>query len=192
MQTNTFQGVIVTDTVRSFYIFSFTCGEIQWSGQGFETAIIGYNSNGNYFYNHPANGLPDIGRIVSCTRYMIPDRGTMTQQIFEQMGAPSGACPADTAIQMAKELCHNIANLDDASFTNINTLRDRNDESWTVLSKCPPTRVQLEISTEFNSFSSQAGDCYRSKNTFVPTAISGNPLIRPYEFVSVCCYERNG
>ncbi len=74
-QTNTFQGVLVTNTTASFYGFSYGCGDLQWSGQGFETAIVGYNSHADYFFNHPANGIPDIGQIVSCTRQIIPTGG---------------------------------------------------------------------------------------------------------------------
>ena len=177
--------------MRSFYIFSFTCGEIEWSGQGSETAIVGYNSNGDYFANHPANGFPDIGRIISCTRYMIPNRGRRKRQaIGQEIQMPSGECPADPAVQMAKRECVSIAMSDDASFMDISTLRDANGGDITTLSKCPPTKAQLGISTEFEPFTVQTGDCHRSKNTFDPS-LKGSGLQRPYIFISVCCYDAN-
>ena len=188
MQTNTFQGAIITDTVRSFYVFSFTCGEIQWSGQGSETAIVGYNSGGNFFNNHPANGLPDIGQIISCTRYMIPNiRRRRKRQIVQRNGSPSGECPADAATQMAKGLCLAIAAADNTAFRDVNNdLRDSNGSRWNAtLPKCPPTGIKLDLSPEFEPFSLQTGDCHRSKNTFIPSGVEG------YVFVSICCYDMN-
>ena len=185
VQINTFQGAIITDTIQSYYVFSFTCGAIEWSGQGPETAVVGYNSNGEFFLNHPANGFPDIGRIVSCTKYLIPEG---EQEI---LGAPSGKCPADAAMQDEKQLCRDTAQADDGSFVDIDELEDSNMQTWRTLSQCPPTRAHLQISTEFEPFPLQTGDCYRSRNTFVPS-LSSNSLLRPYEFVSVCCYDTIG
>ena len=188
MQTNTFQGVLITDTIQSYYVFSFTCGEINWSGQGSETAIVGYNSKGDFFLNHPANGFADIGRIISCTRYMIPEGGRKKRQTGNTAGAPSGTCPADLATQEAKQICRLIAEADDESFENIDLLEDNNGQTWQILSQCPPTKSQLAISTEFEPFCCQEGDCYRSKNAFEPQ----NTNIRQFEFISVCCYDAIG
>ena len=102
----------------------------------------------------------------------------------------SGECPADPVTQQEKERCIFWASIDDSSFTDIEDLRDSQHQSWTSLPECPPTKPQLAISTEFDPFQHQEGDCYRSKNTFVP--VHGGTLQRPYEFVSVCCYGGNG
>ena len=150
---------------------------------------MGYNSKGDFFLNHPANGFADVGRIISCTRYMIPEGGRKKRQTGNTEGAPSGVFPADRATQEAKSLCRDFADSDDASFQDIDALKDNNDLTWQSLSQCPPTKAQLEISTEFEPFPHQGDSCYRSKNTFKP--LSRN-FQRPYEFVSVCCYERFG
>ena len=189
MQTNTFQGVIITDTVRSFYVFNFTCGEIQWSGQGSETAIVGYNSNGDYFNNHPANGFPDIGRIISCTRYIIPNRRRMKRETLiiqrnDTTSGTSGECPTDQATQFAKRQCRNIAMFDNSTFTDVDDLRSTNGNRWNAtLPKCPPTGLKLDLSPEFEPFPLQGGDCHRSKNRFIPSGAEG------YVFVSICCYD---
>lgn len=146
---------------------------------------MGYNSEGNFFANHPANGFPNVGRIISCTRYMITNGGRGKRQAtpVQEIQRPSGGCPADPALQMAKQRCIDIAGFDDGLFMDINTLRDVNGDNVTILSKCPTTKAQLLISTEFIEFSVQAGDCHKSRNSF---------RSRAYNFVSVCCYDTNG
>ena len=152
---------------------------------------MGYNSKGDFFLNHPANGFADVGRIISCTRYMVPEGGRKKRQTGNTAGPPSGECPADLATQEAKQICSLIAEADDESFENIDLLEDDNGQTWQILSQCPPTRAQLEISTEFDPFCCQDDDCYRSRNTFEPSII-GNRLQRPFEFISVCCYNAIG
>ena len=161
---------------------------MEWSGQGSETAVMGYNSNGNYFLNHPANGFPDIGRIISCTMYLIPDDREKRQATTVEV-PPSGECPADPEAQGQKQLCRQFADADDNLIKNIDTLTNSEDQNWQILSKCPATKSQLEISTEFRVFAQQTGDCFRSKNAFVPSLDS---LQTHHEFVSVCCYDTIG
>ena len=190
-QTNTFQGVIITDSVHTYYVFSFTCGEIEWSGQGFETAIVGYNSNGDYFINHPTNGFSDIGEIISCTIHTLSEgRRKKRQNVMNPDGTiPAGECPADQAIQERKQSCIELALSDDFFIENFDDLKDFNNQDWTILSKCPQTKDKLIISPEFKPFLLQTSDCHRSKKPFVP----GGSVQRHYEFVSVCCYnEING
>ena len=174
MQTNRFQGIIITDTVHSYCIFSYACGDIQWSGHGSETAIVGYNSHGKY-KNHPANGLADIGRIISCRRREC--------RILYSL-------PANEDLQTAKSECTRMANDDDRNFQNIANLRNANNERFVaILPRCPPTQAQVLLSSEFMPFTAQDGDCYRSYNTFMPRPVDvdGNIL----HFVSVCCYDTN-
>ena len=53
---------------RSYGIFTYGCGDIQWSsttnGQG---AVIGYNAAASYFFNHRSSGYIFVGNSVSCT-----------------------------------------------------------------------------------------------------------------------------
>ena len=191
MQTNTYQAIIVTNTTQSYYIFSFTCGNIQWSGLGFETAIFGYNSHGDYFSNHPANGFADIGEIVSCTRQIIPARRRKKRQNAMVDGALANLIPANPQVRMNVARCNGIADFDDVNIPdieNIVLLDGRMEDPLSQVPHCPPTRAQIDISTLFESFPEKPGDCFRSRNVYEP---EGQDLQRLYVFVSVCCYDSN-
>ena len=58
----------MTDTFHTYAVFTYKCGDMQWSGlnqnQG---AVIGFDAEGNYFGNHPLSGSSSIGEAVSCT-----------------------------------------------------------------------------------------------------------------------------
>ena len=49
MQTNTYQGVLVTDGTTSYAVFIYQCGLMGWSGY----ASIGYYAVGNFSQDHP-------------------------------------------------------------------------------------------------------------------------------------------
>ena len=53
IQNNTFQAIVITDGTRSYSVFTYKCGELQWSYNG---PTIGYNAGGAYFKNHPNTG----------------------------------------------------------------------------------------------------------------------------------------
>ena len=48
-QTNTFQGIVTTDHMRSFTVFSYKCGDIRFSN----SATIGFTAGDVLFANHP-------------------------------------------------------------------------------------------------------------------------------------------
>ena len=176
LQTNTFQGVITTDVIRSYSVFTYVCEEMEWSGQN---ATVGYNSNGDYYDNNPGNGLPDIAQIISCT---IPEDGRKKRQIV-QNGGQASPLPLNFTMAQAMKQCTDIAVVDDISIMNISQLMLYNE-----LPECPSTRTRLGISTEFEVFTPQQGDCHRSivmTDTVTPTS---NKRIN---FVTVCCYADN-
>lgn len=189
LQTNTFQGVIISNSVQSYYVFSYTCGAIQWSGLGDETAVVGFNFNADYFDNHIANSLPDIGHIMSCTRQSIIPGFVQSRQLSPGMiGGSSGRIP----ILETLALCDTFANADDASIASIDQLRDVNgSDIASKLPSCPPQAHNIMITPHnFSLFSTQStGNCYRSNKTFVPI---GSELQGNYKFVSVCCYSHYG
>lgn len=187
MQTNTYQAVIVTDAIHSYYIFTFICGDIQWSGLGFETAIVGYNSNGDYFSNHPANGFPEIGEIVSCTRRIVFRRRRKRQQI-ENDGSLVNEMPANEEIQMNINICLNL------DLPEINMIRDGNGDIvnlLNVLPRCPRLQNEVNRRTEFVVFE-EGNDCFRSTPSFTPNFERNPQFVETVEFVSVCCYDNSG
>lgn len=59
-QTNTFQGIIITDGNQSYALFTYFCGLLSRSDGG----TIGFNSDGNYFRNHPLSGSPRLSEVA--------------------------------------------------------------------------------------------------------------------------------
>ena len=62
MQTNTFQCILVTDNIRSYAIFLYADGLIQWPSSG---AQVGFNAGDNMTYvNVPGSQTPNILNIT--------------------------------------------------------------------------------------------------------------------------------
>ena len=148
---------------------------MEWSGQN---ATVGYNSNGDYYDNDLANGLPNIAQIISCT---IPEGGRRKRQTG-QNGGQARQLPFNLTLAEALNCCMKIADIDDNSLMNISRLMLDSQ-----LPECPSTRTRLDISTEFELFTPQQGDCHRSKAMTDTTASD-----KIFNFVTVCCYAENG
>ena len=52
VQTNTFQGIVITNGYQSFTVFTYHCGMMQWSGN----AAIGFKANSGLFKIHELSG----------------------------------------------------------------------------------------------------------------------------------------
>ena len=54
MQFNTYQAIAITDGSQSYAVYTYRCGDLQWSGG----ATIGFNGGpvGNLYANHPLSG----------------------------------------------------------------------------------------------------------------------------------------
>ena len=60
-QTNTFQGILVTDFITSYAIFIYRCGDLNFSNG----ATIGFNTRDGLFANHAAT-LRGNARSIAC------------------------------------------------------------------------------------------------------------------------------
>lgn len=60
MQTNTFQGIVITNGYQSFTIFTYRCGSLQWSGD----AVIGFKVNDELYEIHELSG--NNGSSIAC------------------------------------------------------------------------------------------------------------------------------
>ena len=49
-QSNTYQGILITDGTHSFAVFIYQCGLLEWSGS--DPATVGYYGDGNFYENH--------------------------------------------------------------------------------------------------------------------------------------------
>jgi hypothetical protein len=64
VQTNSYQGLVITDGRDSFAVFTYQCGAMTWSGN----ATIGFNAGGSQYENHPLSGS-SITRSIACMNY---------------------------------------------------------------------------------------------------------------------------
>ena len=64
IQTNSYQGIVITDGTDSFAVFTYQCGAMTWSGN----ATIGFNAGGSQFENHPLSGS-SIAQSIGCMNY---------------------------------------------------------------------------------------------------------------------------
>ena len=57
--------MVITDGSRSYAVFLYKCGLLQWSGLDnfYRHAVIGYNMNGQ-FINHPRAGMSAVRNVV--------------------------------------------------------------------------------------------------------------------------------
>ena len=65
-QTNTYQGVVVTDGQFSYSLFIYNCDLLTWSGG----ATIGFNADGIFYENHKISQSTNV-RNVACLN--LPD-----------------------------------------------------------------------------------------------------------------------
>ena len=57
LQTNTYQGILITDGYQSFAVFTYQCGLLQWHGG----ASIGFNGDeGKFYQNYHAADIDDV------------------------------------------------------------------------------------------------------------------------------------
>lgn len=59
-QTNSFQGILVTDGYQSYTIFLYRCGELEWPGD----STIGFIANEEFYYNHRLSGTREANDIA--------------------------------------------------------------------------------------------------------------------------------
>ena len=88
LQTNSFQGVVVTDGQQTFVVFTYNCNMLQWSGRPSAEAVIGVNVGvgieGNFppFQNQPLSGRSEVPT-VACLNI---DRGIVWTDVVFKIG----------------------------------------------------------------------------------------------------------
>ena len=59
-QGNSFQAVLLTDGAKSYAVFTYNCGDLDWSN----AATIGFNTPADYRFNHPVSGTDFVDEIA--------------------------------------------------------------------------------------------------------------------------------
>jgi len=60
LQTNTYQGIVVTNGDQSYALFTYRCGQLGWSGG----ATIGFSAAGDFYYNYKMSGTSSVKNVA--------------------------------------------------------------------------------------------------------------------------------
>ena len=62
VQTNTFQGIVITDGATTFAVFTYKCMDLNWARV---PLVIGFSAAGDFFENHDFTGSVDA-HLLDC------------------------------------------------------------------------------------------------------------------------------
>eukprot|EP00731_Ephydatia_muelleri_P037202 Em0418g1a len=62
--TNTYQAIVITDTIQSYAIFTYNCQLLQWVQSQFNYAVVGFNAGGTDYTNYNFSTTAQIGGIA--------------------------------------------------------------------------------------------------------------------------------
>ena len=79
MQENNFQVVLAIDGIQSFAVFTYKCGELNWSHN---RASIGFSASSSVFANHRLSRLLNVNDIA-CLESPSPPWSNVVYQIDE-------------------------------------------------------------------------------------------------------------
>ena len=162
----------MTNFTHTYAVFTYLCGDMQWSSVGENnSAVVGFNAMGEFFYNHPQSGTQNIADAVSCVEH------SQRSNCINDM-------ESNTIIMMVTQFnCDNITDDEKRLICNCES-RLENDISFDVdivvgqLYPCPPTLEQARADAgrfvlQNNTF------CYVSRETVI---VDGTC------FTQQCCY----
>lgn len=183
-QFNNYQTIVVSDVLRTYVVFSYMCGELQWSALGRNrAAVVGFNAEGNFFGNHPLSGFPVVGDAVSCTFQL----GQRRRRQEEEMPTTNMLMrlPADPVLTAKVEDC--LIALETDSINTFHLGINAAVILAAMLEPCPCTEDQA--SNDRGRFMQQLGlpQCYISTN---PVEYSALTLL--FTLTQQCCYDNSG
>ena len=85
-QRNTFQGVVITDTIKTYAVYIYRCNDIEWS----DGSVIGFNAGGSFFANHPLSDST-AARDIDCVNSPGSERNNVVYDLNPNVPAPGPA-----------------------------------------------------------------------------------------------------
>ena len=177
-QINSYQAIIVSDIDRAYAVFTYKCGQIEWSSVGENNlAVVGFNANGPFieeseisFKNYRLSGLRGVGDEITCEFEPITN-------LFIRL--PS------TQAQRDRLEC--IAALDrDTELLQGETSQTLAD----MLKPCPCTEAQcIKDDGSFIKQENSTQNCYI---TAYPVKFQPSQTGESFTLTQQCCYSRNG
>ena len=161
----------------TYIIFTFTCGELQWSGRDSEYSVVGYNSRGDFFSNNIANGYENIADSVSCSVQVVNSKQRRSTHAIINNHVEKLEADGELAKQLRK--CNEYILTDRTTYPGLNLIIKN-------LPQCPLSNNQVRKDLLFQYDTMKTGStCYRSKVTYTTqSSLLGGV------FVQQCCYNR--
>lgn len=97
LQTNTYQGIVITNGQQSYALFVYQCNRMGWSGN----ATIGFSAAGNFYQNHHLSGTPNA-KTIACMNLTGSVRSNIVYQLSKCLGIASNwkySCYASISLQ---------------------------------------------------------------------------------------------
>ena len=173
--------------LQTYAIFSYICGEIQWSSLGRNrAAVVGFNAEGDFFGNHPLSGFSDIGDAVSCTFDAGKKRRKRAGARCVSMPLP---LPNDPVIRRLVQQCLDVYNSDRLLLNVERRFRPNitNQVLATRLDPCPCFLTQVTADTARFMQLPDSPSCYVSS-----TSVTESLQLEPIQLTQMCCYDDNG
>jgi hypothetical protein len=159
------------------------CGQVQWSSlERNKPAAVGYNSEGNYFSNHPLSGFSGIGDAVSC----LSNIGKRRKRETGNTDSTTISFCSDADVQRAVEDCMEAEERDKSAYSNSNQTPVM---LAGMLEPCPCTLQQaMEDGARFIPYVDVPGNCYVSSKPIEVRL----PALGDIFLTQMCCYTENG
>ena len=196
MQTNTYQAAVVTDHLKTYPLFTYVCGQMEWTAtRSGKHAVVGYNGHGDQFLNHPASGFRFIVDEIACSQ---KTSASGIRQILTAPGNgafnPGGGTGVGGTPCLDFVTCQTfITRYEEPVF------RNRLMEADRKISPCPLTILQATRDYRFikqpntNCYISVLSEGVTSQPNFCLGAdfnpfTRRNPVGPSYSFTRQCCY----
>ncbi len=184
MQTNTYQAVIISNVARTFAVFTFLCGGVEWSAVGSgRAAVQGYNEAGNHFFNHRLSGYLAIGNAVSC----IAGEGKRRKR--ETNNADPISLPANQELRRLVLRCQDFKLFqEEIVFTRGVDINASLNAIAELLPPCPRTRMQANLDSATFRAQPNVSKCYIS---VLPVPIGDILQSNHFSVTQQCCYNND-
>ncbi len=175
----------MSNTIDTYVIFTYMCGEIQWSTVGgSRPAVVGFNSEGVAFENHPQSGYGSIGNAVSCVVELGKRKRRNTRNI---------TINGVTKIYTETQFLNLMANCTQAFKDDLGLVTIPEDEFGMLknnfnIPSCPTIKILTELN-EIGRFMKQADleqECYITTNPIKTDLRQSGSSV---SVTQQCCYN---
>lgn len=152
---------------------------MQWSGLGqSRAAVVGYNSEGNFFQNHPSSGFSTIANIISCG----VNQERRSKRQVDPLEIRPMQLPTDPVLRMRAETCIRRYLMDVQLFRfNPTELADLVSDR-----PCPPSLDQAIYDAARYVLQTESPHCYVSTLSERSDAVSAAFTVSATQ---QCCYD---